>query len=205
MTRKKYQPDIPAKLRQAFDAIESGLLDQIIRSRWPEEFDALRAVLTDPEVDERYRRKAIYALGRWNDRRAVADIRQVMPELNHRSCATAIDALGRLGGTESREAIEAYADDPEPQVRKFVVKALQRIGGQAATDQLKVMAKGDSREWLRDLAAGKRPATRPARSYNWQHPLNRRSLGRNRGLTGWKLTLVHTTLRISSTRCALER
>lgn len=160
MTVKRNRPNIPTELRQAFEAIESGFLDQIVRLHRPADFEALRAVLADPEVDEGYRRKAIYALGRWGDRKAVPDIRRIMPMLDYRGCVTAIDALGRLGGEESRQAIEAYADAPEPQVRKFVVKALERIGGQAASDRLEAIAKSDSREWLRELAAGKRPATR---------------------------------------------
>lgn len=58
------------ELLEALEEDESGDLDAIIEHRRPEDFDALRSLLTlDPTVEPSHRAKAIYALGRWGSRR----------------------------------------------------------------------------------------------------------------------------------------
>jgi hypothetical protein len=53
------------ELLEALEADETGDLDAIIEQRPPENFDALRSLLTlDPTVEASHRAKAIYALGR---------------------------------------------------------------------------------------------------------------------------------------------
>jgi HEAT repeat protein len=65
---------------------------------------------------------------------------------------TAIEALGRLGTATARDAVAGRANDPSPQVRKFVVEALARIADAPAQAVLEKMARGDTEEWIRDLA-----------------------------------------------------
>ena len=65
-----------------------------------------------------------------------------------------MDALGRVGSAEAEAAVSSYAEDESPQVRKFVVLALRRIGTPQSRAKLKQMAQQDAEGWVRKLAAG---------------------------------------------------
>jgi HEAT repeat protein len=56
------------------------------------------------------------------------EIRDLLPGLDDHERITAIDALGRLGAEEAVDGILQYAHDESLPVRKFVVRALGRIG-----------------------------------------------------------------------------
>lgn len=144
--------EIPRHILRALEADDSGPLDEIIRARRPENWQALRAVVVADEMPLELRRKAIYALGRWGDPEATPAIQRAVPRLDERGHIAAIDALGRLGTEDALETIEQFRDDPSPQIRKFVVKALSRIGGTRARVTLDAMADKDPEEWLRKLA-----------------------------------------------------
>jgi HEAT repeat protein len=77
----------------------------------------------------------------------------VLPTLKESHCITALEALGRLGTQEACEAVRSFADHPSPQIRKFVVVALSRIGSPAAEERLRQMAREDPKDWVRDFAA----------------------------------------------------
>ena len=145
--------DLPQRVRRALEAFESGFLDQIIRAKRPEDFEALRSlVVTDAPGLDRYRRRAIYALGRWGNPEAADDIVRVMPRLDETGRIAALDALGRLGTESARDAIASYGEDPSSQVRKFVVRSLGRVGGPEATERLREIARTDPNGWIRELA-----------------------------------------------------
>lgn len=139
-------------LRIALDADDAQELGRIIRRQRQTDFDALVDLLSDPGASTEYRMKAFTALGRWGNRGVIPTIRQALPQLEYRERIAAIDALGRLGTGEAEEAVSAYADDDSPQVRKFVVLALERIDSTAAREKLRGMARLDSDAWIRSFA-----------------------------------------------------
>jgi HEAT repeat protein len=148
--------ELPAQLEAALRSFETGALDRVIERRRPEDFRALRWLLSrDASVKPEHRQRAIYALGRWGDASVVPEIVALLPELEESRRITAIEALGRLGTRTARDAVEEYADDRSPQVRKFVVEALGRIGDAAAETRLQQMAEQDPAAWVRDLAVRK--------------------------------------------------
>lgn len=148
MTKK-----ISTRLKQALEVFEIGELDLIVEKKRSEDFDALRSLVTmDPGVDPEYRQRAIYALGRWGDPEVVSDLTTVLPQLNESERITALDALGRLDTKEARKAVETCAEDLAPDVRKFVIAALRRLGGADADSRLRKIAKEDGEGWIRTLA-----------------------------------------------------
>ena len=142
------------ELKRALEAFEIGALDAIIEKKRPEDFRALRRLLSPAaDVKPEDRQRAIYALGRWSDPSVVPDVAALLPSLRESHRITAIEALGRLGTKEAREAVEPFATDPSPHVRKFVVEALGRMSGSAAEAALRKIAQRDAEGWVRDLAA----------------------------------------------------
>ncbi|MDP8931752.1 MAG: HEAT repeat domain-containing protein [Actinomycetota bacterium] len=143
---------LPEELQIALDADDAQELDRVIRRQRQADFDTLVDLLSDPGTSSEYRMKAFTALGRWGNRGVIPTIRQALPQLEDRERIAAIDALGRLGTDEAEEAVSAYTDDDSPQVRKFVVLALERIGSTAAREKLQGMARQDSDAWIRGFA-----------------------------------------------------
>jgi len=147
---------LPAELEAALRSFEAGALDRVIERKRPEDFEALiRLLAREKRARRDYRQRAIYALGRWGDTGVVPDIVGLLPELEESHRITAIEALGRLGTRTARDAVEKYADDPSPHVRKFVVEALSRIGDAVAEKRLQRMAERDPADWVRELARRK--------------------------------------------------
>lgn len=142
------------ELKDALKAFEIGALDRIIEAKRKEDFDALRRLVSkDVDVNANDRQRAIYALGRWGDPSVVPEIVSLLSTLKESHCMTAIEALGRLGTNPARVAIESYASDPSPHVRKFVVEALNRLGDPAADATLLKIVQDDREAWVRDLAS----------------------------------------------------
>ena len=141
------------ELLTALDVDESCDLDAIIARRDPDDFDALRRLLTrDPAVNPRQRARAVYALGRWGDPSVVDDIRALLPELDREGRIGAIDALGRLGTEAALDGILTHAGDPSVPVRTFVTRALGRIATPRAEAELRELARTDPSERVRSLA-----------------------------------------------------
>jgi HEAT repeat protein len=144
--------EIPPHILGALEADEPGPLEAIVRAQQPEDFEMLCRIATSNRMPAALRTKALHALGRWGDPRAVPDIARVLPGLDEDGRIAAIDALGRLGGGEVVEIVAVYRDDPSPRVREFVVQALLRVGGARAHAQLESISRGDPEEWVRKLA-----------------------------------------------------
>lgn len=145
------QKQISSRLKRALQVFESGELDLVVKKGRPEDFEALRS-LVSMDAEPEHCQRAIYALGRWGDQSAVPDVVSILPQLDENARITAVDALGRLGSREAQSAVESCADDPSPEVRKFVVQALGRLGGADAESRLRSMARRDSEGWIRSLA-----------------------------------------------------
>ncbi len=144
---------ISEELEQALNAEESGELSKIVQSRTPEHFESLLRLVTNAsDVDPNHRIKAIYVLGQWGNPSVIPDIEGVLPQLDEAGRIAAVDALGRLGTQQAVELISRYIDDPAPQVRKFVIQALSRIGNLDAQTKLSQIANEDPENWLRGLA-----------------------------------------------------
>jgi HEAT repeat protein len=147
-------PELPKQLLAALEAEESGELARLLSRKRAVDFAALRSLLSlDPSVSSDFRRKAMYALGRWGDPSVVPEIRRLLPQLDAGERVSALSALGRLGTPEAETAIIEFADDPSPQVRKTAALALRRIGTPEASAKLRHLAASDPVSWIRQLAA----------------------------------------------------
>ena len=145
---------LPKRLQIALESDCAEELNEIIRAHRKADFELLRQLLsTNSQVDPRYRTRAIYALGRWGNERAVGDILQVMPVLDERGRIAAMDSLGRLGSNQALQAIINYSDDPSSHVRKFAIHALGRFQLPEAKAKLIEIREKDPDEHLRNLAS----------------------------------------------------
>jgi len=147
------QERLSPELEAALQADEAGALNQIVRARKPEHLAQLRQVAADETAPPLYRSRAIYALGRWGEPAAVADIVRGLPTLTEQGRLSAMDALGRLATPEAERVLADHADDGSPQVRKLVVEGLVRAQGAAAQSTLRAIAERDPEGWLRELAS----------------------------------------------------
>ncbi len=145
--------EIPRKLIQAFESDDACTLDRIIKEGKREELQALQRIASDPSATPGYRRKALYALGRWKEPSSVSVIQKILPELDEAERISAIDALGRLGTNEAVASISEYIGDQSPNVRKFVVHALGRIGTTEAQQKLQEIKIKDPMNYIREMAA----------------------------------------------------
>jgi HEAT repeat protein len=142
------------QLLNALRADESEELDQIIRKRRQEDFEALQDLLSmDQSIKQEYRAKALYALGRWGNPASIEPIRRLLPHLEETERARAIDALGRLGTQDALPGILEYADDESVFVRGFVIRALGRIGTPDARAKLREIERSDPVDSVRALAS----------------------------------------------------
>lgn len=147
------QGRLSPELETALKAEEAGTLNEIVRARRPEHLAQLRELAADDTAPPLYRSRAIYALGRWGDPAAVADIVRGLPTLAEQGRLSALDALGRLATPEAERVLADYAADASPQVRKLVVEGLVRAKGAAAQSTLRAIAERDPEGWLRELAS----------------------------------------------------
>jgi HEAT repeat protein len=145
---------LPEELAQALEADDGGELDELVRRRRPEDFEALKSLLTtDPSAPPDYRMKALYALGLWGDPAVVHTISDLLPQLDERSRMSALNALGRLGTPEAVAVVIEHADEASPHVRKIAVLALSRSATPEARQKLREVATSDKVEWVRKAAA----------------------------------------------------
>ncbi len=148
--------DLSKELREALEAEEAGDLDQLIRRRRPDDFEALRSLLSlNSSIPADFRTKAMYALGRWGEVSVVSDIVRLLPELDEWGRICAVSALGHLRSPEATAAIFEHTDDPSPQIRKTAALALSRIGTPEASAKLRELAANDPLPWIRELATRK--------------------------------------------------
>jgi len=147
------QVRLSPELEAALQAEEAGALNEIVRARRPEHLAQLRELAADETSPPLYRSRAIYAVGRWGDPVAVADIVRGLPTLTEQGRLSALDALGRLATPEAEKVLADYAADASPQVRKLVVQGLVRTKGAAAQSTLRAIAERDPESWLRELAS----------------------------------------------------
>jgi HEAT repeat protein len=157
---------LPRELREALESFESCPLDEIVERNRTQDFEALRefAASGAPELD--LRQRAVQGLGKWGKSQAVPAIVSFLatPGLEPLHRVTAVEALGRLGTKPARDAVIEHADDPSPDVRKFVVRALGQIGDATSKAKLRGMAKSEPRDWVKKLAADyaqAKPASAP--------------------------------------------
>lgn len=146
--------NIRGRLRKALESDCAEDICQIIDEKRPEDFAALRTFLSlDPSINPKLRTKAIYALGRWGDPVVVPGITKIMPKLDEPGRISGTDALSRLGTTNALEAVAERANDPSPNVRKIVVRALGKMKNPEAKTKLKAIATSDPEEWIRSSAS----------------------------------------------------
>jgi HEAT repeat protein len=94
-------------------------------------------------VDQQTQRNALALLGRAGDQEAVPLIIGRLANLDERERINAVDVLGRLNTPESISAVADFTTDPSPDVRRFAVIALSRVGGALAREKLTHVAAGD--------------------------------------------------------------
>ncbi len=145
---------ISKALLDALEVDESCDLDEIIQQRQQADFEALLSLLAlEASVKPAHRERALYALGRWGNRAAVAPILGLLPHLEPTERIRTIDALGRLNAQEALAGILDYANDQSPHVRKFVTRALGRINSPEAQTKLREIERHDAVDFIRSLAS----------------------------------------------------
>jgi len=154
--------EIPRYLELALEADDRDRLERLIAEGDESDFDLLQLLVEREDTPPNYRRKAMYALGRWPDRKetAASTIAAAMPKLTELERITAVDALGRIGTDAALNAVMGYAADDDADVRRQVVKALDRIGTAPAVEALDRMAAEDNVDYVRSLAQEKAEAVR---------------------------------------------
>jgi HEAT repeat protein len=130
------------ELRLALEAEDRDRLERVVASGDEDDFEDLQALVRDEETPSVFRRTALYALCRWpgKDEEAVETIASVLPRLEEVERMAAVNALGRIGTEQALEVVAARADDPAPDVRWEVAKALDRIGTPSAAAALRDLA-----------------------------------------------------------------
>ncbi|MDX1689215.1 MAG: HEAT repeat domain-containing protein [Candidatus Promineifilaceae bacterium] len=149
--------EIPKEIELALQADDAEPLNELIEEGNPEDFQVLQALARDEDTPPELRRKALYAIGRWQGRNeaAVEAIREALPSLNELERIAALDALGRIGTLAAYEAVMLVQEDVTPDVRRYMVKALHDIGTEPALDALERLAVSDDVEMVRELARQK--------------------------------------------------
>ena len=134
-------------------------LDFILELKKPEYVETLREfVSADPSIDPVRRAKALYLLGRLNDVGIVPQIIAILPHLDERGRASAVDALGQFGTRESLQGVIAQSDDRSAIVRKIAVRVLGTVATHEARAKLQERAASDPIPYIRKLAS-KPPAS----------------------------------------------
>ena len=157
MRRATDVSDLPPELIVALESDDAGPLDAIIRARRAEDLAQFRRLLSRDDTPEMYRIRAMYALARWGDPSVVPEIEHAIPKVGERGRIAAIDAMGRLRSEQAIDTIAAFRNDPSPHMRKTVARALSRIGGPRAQQELRVIAEKDPVEWVRNVAKKNEP------------------------------------------------
>ena len=141
------------ELTQAIESDCAHAMEALMQAKRKEDFDSLLELL-EQDVDESNAKvRALYALGRWGDNKATTVIVKALPSFNELERVTAVDALGRMGGTDALDSVITLKEDPSPNVRKFVVRALSRFKKVKADKELKSMIANDKEEFVRNYAS----------------------------------------------------
>jgi HEAT repeat protein len=146
--------EVPEELRLALEADDRDRLERVIAAGDEEDFETLQALVADGETTSSFRRRALFALGRWPGRgqAAIATIRSSLPRLDEVERMGAINALGRIGTEQALDVVVAYVHDPAADVRRQVAKALDRIGTPRAAAALRDLAASERVDYVRDRA-----------------------------------------------------
>jgi HEAT repeat protein len=146
--------EVRDELRLALEADDRERLERVIAAGDEDDFETLQTLIRDTETPSNFRRKALYALGRWpgKDEEAVTTIASALPQLDELERMAAINALGRIGTEQALEVVIAYVDDPAPDVRRQVAKALDRISTPGAAAVLRDLAANERVAYVRDRA-----------------------------------------------------
>ncbi|MEZ4593228.1 MAG: HEAT repeat domain-containing protein [Chloroflexota bacterium] len=126
--------------------------ETILERRSEEDFEQLRAVLTDEKADEVAKQNAIMLLGRWGRPEVVPALVAQIPAQDERGLINLVDALGRLGTSEAVTAVLEQSYHPSPDVRRFAAYALERAGTQPALARLREMSRVDEAPFVQARA-----------------------------------------------------
>lgn len=87
-------------------------------------------------VNRRAQQNALALLGRAGDQDAAPLIIDRLAEFDERERINAADVLGRLATPDSIAAVADMLHDPSPDVRRFAISSLGRVGGDLARERL---------------------------------------------------------------------
>lgn len=149
--------ELREELQLALEADDRERLEILIDEGNREDFEALKTLVEDEQTSSTFRRKAMYALGKWPDRQeeAVELIQRTLPTMDELETITAVSTLGRIGTPRARDVVLEFRDAEEPDVRRQVVNALGRIGTDEALEALRSMVDREEVEPIRRLGRKK--------------------------------------------------
>ena len=141
--------NISNEVSKALESECAHSMEQLLENKISQNFTDLTEVLSSDTANNDDKAKALYALGRWGDKAAVAAIIKSLPKLDEIGRVSAVDALGRLDSEESFAAIEKLSTDNSPYVRKFTAQTLLRSKKAKAAKILKSMKAKETVEFVR--------------------------------------------------------
>ena len=146
--------EISEELQLALEADDRDRLDMIIEKDDPDDFATLLSIVQDEEAPESYRRKSLYAVGEMTDPdgTAVTIIGEALPGMSELERITAVNVLGGIGTAEATEVVIKNATDDAPDVRREVVRSLDRIGTAEAMSSLSAMAAEEEVDYVQEMA-----------------------------------------------------
>jgi len=89
----------------------------------PEWLPTLIKELKSPDPERRF--EAAGALGELEEEAAVPRLAELVHDLDAQVQLSVIHALGRIGGSEAREALQAYLDDPDERICRWVEEVIE--------------------------------------------------------------------------------
>ena len=102
--------------------------------------------------DEMLRARAVEALGRIGDKRALPAIEEALRSESSLERLTAVRALARTAGSDSVVLLTPLLDDPDPSLVKIVVRSLAEVGDAVALAALERVKEQPAHDFLRDEA-----------------------------------------------------
>ena len=91
----------------------------------PEWLPTLIKELKSPEPERRF--EAAGALGELEEEAAVPHLAGLVHDLDAQVQLSAIQALGRIGGGEAKEALRACMDNPDERIRRWVGEVIEEM------------------------------------------------------------------------------
>jgi HEAT repeat protein len=141
-----------AELTNMLESECAHSMEPMMKAKNRQDFADLMSILSENEnkLPPQAKARALFALGRWGDNKAVAEISKVLTTLDEVGRLSAVDALGRLNSAPALDSILTISKDPSPHVRKVALKALSRFDKPKAQKGMQSMLAEEKEKFVKD-------------------------------------------------------